>query len=81
MSQQGRSGQPSSPKTIQNANPNIEEQRAATSSTITQPADLGSGSGRDVTTCVQCFPLNNREFHVQLSAFQVAMASDSTLTA
>ena len=36
MSQQGRSGQASTPTTIQNANPNIEVQRATTPLTSTR---------------------------------------------
>lgn len=48
MSQQGRSGQASTPTTVQNANPTIEVQR----STTTQPPVTGIH-----TTCTQCFDM------------------------
>ena len=50
VSQQGRSGQASTPTTVQNANPTIEVQR----STTTQPPITGTH-----TTCTQCFDMLN----------------------
>ena len=50
ISQQGGSGQTSTPTTVQNANPTIEVQR----STTTQPSVTGTH-----TTCTQCFDMLN----------------------
>jgi hypothetical protein len=50
VSQQGKSGQASTPITVQNANPNIEVQR----STTTQSPVTGTH-----TTCTQCFDMLN----------------------
>jgi hypothetical protein len=51
VSQQGRSGQASTPTTVQNANPNIEVQR---STTTAQSPVTGTH-----TTCTQCFDMLN----------------------
>jgi hypothetical protein len=71
LSQQGKSGQASTPTTIQNANPRIEVQRS------TQSPGLGSGSGGNTTTsCLQCF--NVAGFNE--SAFLTVLQNDSRLT-
>ncbi len=51
VSQQGQSGQASSPTTVQNANPTIEVQRSST----TQPTITGPRP----ETCTQCFDMLN----------------------
>ena len=71
ISQQGKSGQSSSPTTVQNANPNIEVQR----STTAQSPGLGSGNG----DCIQCFT-NNTGFMEHASDFLEVVKNDPIWT-
>ena len=68
ISQQGGSGQTSTPTTVQNANPTIEVQR----STTTQPSVTGTH-----TTCTQCFDMLNAT--QQRAANQILNGTNSPL--
>jgi hypothetical protein len=74
ISQQGSSGQDSTPTTVQNANPTIEVQRATTT---TQSPGVGL---TPVQSCLNCFPFQSLEWASHVGAFLTALQNDKVLT-
>ena len=72
ISQQGRSGQTSTPTTVQNANPTIEVQRA----TGTPP---GGGLGSLGDACIACFSPNGNFIFTVSTQEQAFLQAFNTL--